>query len=970
MVVCSMTTAQHAPSSYVNPFIGTGGHGHTFPGATVPFGMMQLSPDTRLEGWDGCGGYHYSDEYIYGFSHTHLSGTGIPDYGDILIMPFTGEDYWNNGSDGKPGYRSHFSHEKEQASPGYYQVYLEDDNINAELTTTSRAGMHSYKFQQGTSQKLIIDLEHRDKVTNSWIKIISPTQIEGYRGSTAWAVDQQLYFYIEFSKPIVNQKFALDNLSITDTISFLEGKSVKTILDFGSGNGDALQVKIALSAVSPENAQLNLLTEIPGWDFEKIKKQATALWNKELGKIEVSSTNKDKLTVFYTALYHTMVVPNIYNDANGQYLGRDFKPHTTDHDYYTVFSLWDTYRAYHPLMTIIDQKRTDDFIRTFIKQYEEGGLLPVWEFSSNETWCMIGYHAIPVIADAYLKGIRGYDTDKALAAMVKSARQDHFGLKYYRNYGFIPADKDHESVSKTLEYAYDDWCIAQMAETMGNRTVADSFYLRAQGYKHLFDPATGFMRARNNGSWFIPFDPREVNFNYTEANSWQYSFYVPHDMNNFLKMHNGRKGLEKKLDSLFTAPQQTTGREQSDITGLIGQYAHGNEPSHHIAYLYNFAGTPWKTQEKVSYILNNFYTNSPDGLIGNEDCGQMSAWAVMSALGFYPVCPGSNQYVIGTPHFPEVTINLENGKTFTVRAENLTDKNIYVNAVTLNDKDYTKSFLTHDDIIAGGVLVFQMADQPNTLWGTGSGNEPFTGISSQPVVSAPIIDNHEQLFDENAMVSLTSNDNADIRYTLDGSEPDRNSALFTKPFSVNESCVLKFKGYKTGFIPSSTQVSRYVKRPQGLILRLQTKYAPQYSGNGLNTLIDGLKGSEDFRLGGWQGYQGTDLIADVTIENSNTIKSIDIGFFQDINAWIFMPQRIEILTSTDGINYALHSTLENDIPNDKWGVILKDFSFTNLAIKDRFIRIKAVSIKQCPDNHKGKGYPAWIFSDEITIKYM
>lgn len=960
--------AQIQPANYVNPFIGTGGHGHTFPGATVPFGMVQLSPDTRLEGWDGCGGYHYSDEYVYGFSHTHLSGTGIPDYGDILLMPFTGDEYWNNGYNGEPGYRSRFSHAEESASPGFYSVKLLNYNIGVSLTATARAGMHSYVYNKGDIRKLMIDLEHRDQVTNSWLKVVSENEIEGYRGSKAWAEDQRLYFVIRFSQPFTNKRLALNNIP-SDTLNYLEGSSVKGIFSFGQAADQPLIVKVGISAVSVENARLNLESEIPGWDFDLVRNNAKRLWNNELGKIEVESADKDKLSVFYTALYHTMVSPNIYNDIDGSFLGRDFKAHKADHDYYTVFSLWDTYRAFHPLMTIIDHKRTNDFIKTFIRQYEDGGLLPVWELSSNETYCMIGYHAVPVIADAFVKGIRGYDQEKALDAMLKSARQDMFGLKYYKAFGYTPADKEHESVSKTLEYAYDDWCIAKMAELMGKPEIADTFMIRAQGYKHLFDPATGFMRARYNGSWFMPFDEREVNFNYTEANSWQYSFYVPHDMNNFIKMHGGKKGLEAKLDGLFTAPAQTTGREQSDITGLIGQYAHGNEPSHHIAYLYNYAGVPWKTQEKINYIMNNFYTNSPDGLIGNEDCGQMSAWAVLSALGFYPVCPGSTQYVIGKPQFSEAAINLENGRKFIIRAENLSDSNIYIQSAELNGKLYSKSFILHEDIMNGGVLSFEMGNKPDVNWGNGAGNEPITGITSTPVLAAPVIDKHEQLFDESAVVSIVAESGAVIRYTTDGSEPDENSSVYGGPFKIDDSKVIKFKGYKTGFVATSVQTAKYVKRPQGLNLTLLSEYAPQYSGAGKNTLVDGIKGSEDFRLGGWQGYQGIDLVADLEIKSAKPVKSVSIGFFQDINAWIFMPEKVELWTSSDGKDYRLISTAGNDIPADRWGVILKEFYLPVGEITDRFIRIKAISIKQCPDNHKGRGYPAWIFTDEVSIGF-
>lgn len=968
ITLAPLVNAQSNPSRFVNPFIGTGGHGHTFPGATVPFGMVQLSPDTRLEGWDGCSGYHYSDKYIYGFSHTHLSGTGCSDYGDLLLMPFSGKTVWNNGYNGKSGYRSKFSHKNETASAGYYSVKLADDNIAVQLTATARAGMHSYLFPKGDLQQVMIDLKHRDEVTNSWINVVSNNEVEGFRGSTNWANDQRVYFVIRFSRDIRQITMALDD-KVTDQKVRLEGKNVKAALNFGNANSGPLIIKVGLSAVSTQNARENLEAEIPGWDFQEVRSEATALWNRALSKIEAVSDNTDDLTVFYTALYHTMVSPNIYNDVNGSYLGRDLKPHKADFNYYTVFSLWDTYRALHPLFTIIDQKRTNDFINTFIKQYEQGGLLPVWELSSNETYCMIGYHSIPVIADAYLKGIKGYDAEKALKAMLASAMNDRGGMRFYKKYGFIPSESEPESVSKTLEYAYDDWCIAKMAEAMDKQGIADTFMLRAQGYKHLFDPATGFMRARYNGTWFMPFDPREVNFNYTEANCWQYSFYVPQDMDHFTQLLGGKLGLDKKLDGLFTAETATTGREQSDITGLIGQYAHGNEPSHHIAYLYDYAGKPWKTQEKVNFIMHNFYTNKPDGLIGNEDCGQMSAWAVLSSMGFYAVCPGSNQYAIGKPEFNQITINLENGNKFMVKARNLSNENIYIQSANLNGKPYHKSYITHEDIMKGGVLSFEMGKQANTTWGTGDGNEPSTTINTNIVQVAPIIEDYNQMFDEPVAVKIKATDNATVRYTLDGTEPTEQSTLFTKPFMIDKSTIVKFRAYHKGLIPSAAQQAIYTKRPQNISLKLNTKYEPQYSGSGVNTLIDGLKGNEDFRLGGWQGYQGVDVEALVQLSNREPVKSVTIGFFQDINAWIFMPEKIELWSSSDGINYKLLSTITNDVPKDQWGVVIKNYTFTIPSIDDRYFKIKGVNMGVCPSWHKGNGNKAWLFVDEITFGY-
>ena len=572
--------AQKSPAEYVNPFIGTGGHGHCFPGATLPHGMLQLSPDTRLEGWDGCSGYHYSDNFIYGFSHTHLSGTGVSDYGDILLMPMTG-----NPSPLNTVYGSSFSHDREEASPGFYAVHLEDDNIDVALTTTARTGFHQYLFPSSEG-KVILDLKHRDKVLESSIHIVDSVTVTGMRRSSAWAVNQYVFFVMKFSEPIQHYGIWENDSLLSEGTSTLEhSKNAKAYFDFQL-ESKKLQIKVAISPVSIEGAIRNLEAENPGWDFESVKTMAKSVWNDELSKITVEDTSEDKKIIFYTALYHTAIAPNLNMDVDRQYRGRDNQIHTAkDFDYYSVFSLWDTYRATHPLYTLLDTKRTLDYIQTFLTQYQQGGRLPVWELASNETDCMIGYHSVSVIADAYTKGIRGFDSNLALEAMLASAHTNLFGLTGYRSRGFIEANDDHESVSKTLEYAYDDWCIAQFAKALGNQDLYKQFLERAQNYKNLLHPRTGFMQPRNNGGWILPFAPEEVNNHYTEANSWQYSFYAPQDIAGYMKLLGGKSGLEKKLDALFTASEKTTGRDQADITGLIGQYAHGNEPSHHIIYL-------------------------------------------------------------------------------------------------------------------------------------------------------------------------------------------------------------------------------------------------------------------------------------------------------------------------------------------------------------------------------------------------
>ncbi len=836
--------------NYVNPFIGTGGHGHTYPGVTMPFGMMQLSPDTRLEGWDGCSGYHYSDEYIYGFSHTHLSGTGISDYGDFLLMP-TNKVVFNNGADGKKGYRSHFSHNNEVASPGYYKVLLDSTNILVELTSTSRAGMHKYSYPSSENQLLVLDLEHRDKLLSFKINQVSKYDIKGYRFSEAWAKDQRLYFYIRFSKMI-------------GQIDYNESFS-KAIIEFSNPDNEPVYVSIGISAVDEQGAKKNLETELGNKTFEQIKNEAEAFWEKQLEKIIVESPRETYKTIFYTALYHTMLAPNLYQDVDGRYRGMDFKIHqTTKFDYYTVFSLWDTYRAAHPLYTIIEQNRTNDFINTFLAKYEEGGIIPIWDLSANYTDCMIGYHAIPVIADAYIKNIRGYDAEKAFQAMKHSAVQDKLGLKSYKKYGFIPVEEESESVSKTLEYAYDDWAIANMALAMNKPEDYNYFIKRAQNYKNVFDPETNFMRGRFRNTWFGPFDPYEVNFNYTEANAWQYSFYVPQDISGFIKLIGGKELLEQQLDNLFLAKNEIAGRNQADITGLIGQYAHGNEPSHHMAYLYNFVNKPHKTQEKVYQILTELYQNRPDGISGNEDCGQMSAWYVFSSLGFYPVTPGNNEYIIGTPLFQKATINLENNKHFSILTNNLTKENKYIASASLNGEIFKRTFITHKEIMKGGTLVFNMTDSPSD-WGTDDKNIPKTEIKDKLITPAPFIAEGEIAFKYETVVSLNVvSEKTTIFYSLNNSEYEE----YKTPFIVNKESYLKIYSEKSG-IKSSILSTQFYKIDPNISIKLETQYANQYNAGGDNALIDGLRGSLDFRTGAWQGYQDTDVIAIIDLgENS------------------------------------------------------------------------------------------------------
>jgi predicted alpha-1,2-mannosidase len=971
-------------TKYVNPFIGNGGHGHTYPGAVLPFGMVQLSPDTRLTGWDGCSAYHYSDSIIYGFSHTHLSGTGCSDYGDILLMPTTGDYEFKNDK-----YCSQFNHQNEKAELGLYSVYLDKYKINVKLTATKRVGFHSYTYSDTKNANILIDLKHRDEVINSWLEVINDSTVVGLRRSKAWAKDQWVYFAAKFSSPISSYTVALDDTNFTKSKKS-EGKNVKAIFTFSNLDKPVVQVKVGLSAVSWEGALNNIEKEASGWNFQEIQQKAKEEWNKELSKILIETDNLDQKITFYTALYHCMLAPNLYSDVDGKYRGRDNKIHTAEgFDYYTVFSLWDTYRAEHPLFTIIDQNRTNDFINTFLKQYDQAGLLPVWELSSNETFCMIGYHAVPVIADAFIKGIRNYDVNKAFEACKHSADTNLFGLDVYRKYHFIPGEYEHESVSKTLEYSYDDWCIAQMALELNPVIDYGRFIYRSAFYENLFDKQNGFLRARYNGGWYTPFDPTEVNNNYTEANCWQYNFYVPHDITKYIKMYGkydgsyaGEDEFTAKLEELFTTTAKMTGREQSDITGLIGQYAHGNEPSHHIAYLFDYAGQPSRTQFYTRKIMDEFYGNRIDGLIGNEDCGQMSAWYVLSSLGFYPVCPGQKEYAIGTPLFKKATIRLENGKKFTINASIISDKNIYIQSAKLNGDEYNKSYIDHDDIMRGKVLEFTMGPEPNKNWGCSTNNRPSTGDKINGINTTPLIISENRSFKDTLTVRIEYIDMfssyyriprpgrpyhpLEIYYSTDGSDPSRNSNLYKSPLLINNTMTIKAIAIQDKDESPIIQASFY-KIPSGRTVILNSKYSNQYSAGGPEALIDGVRGDTNFRLGGWQGFQGTDFDAIIDLGKIQPLKSLSATFLQDVGSWIWMPKDVEFSVSDDKLAFKTVAHIQNKVPDNDYKVQIQNFT-TDANISARYIKVKAKNYGTIPDWHPGAGGKSFIFIDEIVIE--
>jgi predicted alpha-1,2-mannosidase len=705
-------TNYESPNKYVDVFIGTGGHGHTYPGATLPFGMIQASPVNGTPGWDWVSGYHYSDSIITGFAQTHLSGTGIGDLNDIMIMPTNRKIMLADSSiyGGKRSYASKFSHDKEKGSPGYYSVFLDDHNINSEMTITERVAMYRFTYEYGDPQFMNIDLGYSlnwDSFTEGYFKVLqegTEKKLVGYRRSSGWANDQHLYFAMEFSEDFV----------INDVEEF-NGFTSFGNLKF-QNKGREILVKIAISPNSEDGALANLST-LEGWDFDETKLFAEMKWDKELSKIEITG-DEEKKEIFYSALYHSKLAPVLFSDAN------------QDQTKYTVFSLWDTFRAQHPLLTITNPDRINDMIQTMLDFYEENGLLPVWELHDNETNTMTGYHAIPVIADAYAKGFRGYDAELAFEAMKASAMQDQRGTDLLRKYKYIPSELENESVTKTLEYAFDDWAIAQMAFMLQKEDEYEHFIVRSGFWQNVYDDQTKFMRGKTaNGEWVEPFDPKRsshrVNTDYTEGNAWQHSWFVPHQVDKLIDLMGGDEAFSDRLDSLFNQDSNITGEYTSpDISGLIGQYAHGNEPSHHIGYLYNYAGKPWKSQEILSQIMKTQYSTAVDGLSGNEDCGQMSAWYVFSAMGFYPVNPASGKYVIGTPIFKEVTINISDAKTFTIIANEVSDENIYIQSASLNGILLESSYISHEDIMAGGELIFEMGSTPNKNWANKTEQRP------------------------------------------------------------------------------------------------------------------------------------------------------------------------------------------------------------------------------------------------------
>ncbi|MDR0890968.1 MAG: GH92 family glycosyl hydrolase [Endomicrobium sp.] len=950
----------------VNTLIGTDFHGHTYPGAVAPFGMVQLSPDTRKEGWDGCSGYHYSDTILYGFSHTHLSGTGCSDYADILFMP-TYKD------ENAKTYNETFNHKDEKATAGYYSVRLKNSNIFVELSATERGGYHRYTFyDRNTAPKILIDLEYRDELISSYWNKIDDRTITGFRESKAWNPDQRLFFAARFSKDIKEIKY--------------DSASKRILLYFDKNDEEETKIEsiVCLSSVSEEGALKNLNAE-KSKNFSEAKNEANRLWEEALGKIDIYGGTLSQQKTFYTALYHCMIAPNLYSDVDGNYLGMDKKIHKAEnYERYSVFSLWDTYRALHPLLTIIDQKKTKDFVETALDMYNQSGRLPIWELASHETYCMIGLHGISMIVDAYMKGIRG-DEKTTLEALLSNGSSQRllkitkekgnpntplFGLDYFDTYGYISSEKEVESVSKTLEYAYNMWCIAQMIKEKKVMMFYKEFIEKAQYYKNLYNPKNKFIQPKINGKFLDDFDPKQIDQNYTEGNGWQYGFYVPQDVNGLINLMGGDEIFCKYLDSCFSSKEPTTGRKQADVTGLIGQYSHGNEPSHHIAYLYTYAGESYKTQELVRKILNTLYSDKPDGLCGNEDCGQMSAWYVFSALGFYPVCPGSNEYIIGSPLFDKAVIHLENGKDFTINSPQ-DDKSPYIDKIKLNGKNYKKLYINHFDIMQGGEISFKMSNTPNKKLGKKEKYRPKSEIKDYPITIVPYFEYEDNTtFTKEKQVYINSiNGNIVMPQLI---YKDRNLVHFGdndykhRDITINESVTIEATSTSEDNVESKKVSLTFNKISDKIKIDLLSKINPIYPGSGKDGLIDKILGTKKWQLGAWMGFCKINFVAIVDLQDEK-INRIGANFIQDSRSWIFFPKEINYYTSQDGKTFTLLERVENKIYEKDEEIKTQTF-FTTLPIDARYIKVEAISIGQNPLWHLSPKEDAWLFIDEIIIE--
>ena len=973
-----------APLSHeVDPFIGTGGHGHTYPGATVPFGMVQVSPDTRLDGWDGCGGFHITDDVLYGFSHTHLQGTGVSDYGDVLLMPTVGQ--MDTGSVWRDRYRDRFEEGSQEAHAGYYRCALERSGIDVELTASDRVGYHRWTLDQKDTLQLVVDLAHRDELINYGMYPLDDTTLVGQRVSDNWAEEQHVYFAMRFNRPFewLDQMAELETSEVNGVLE--QELSYVPVFTMVFKDVVSVEARVSLSFVDIDGAVQNLNEEAPqASGFEAARTAAEKRWDGALSRIEISEDDKEERTVFYTALYHSLTVPNLATDVDGRYRGTDLQIHTAPEGMprHTVFSLWDTFRATHPLLNVLEPDRTEVFIQNFIGMHNEGGKLPMWELASNYTGCMIGYHAVPVIADAWSKGLRGFDADAALEAMVAVATSDDLAKPIWDSLGYLPLEKESESVSKTLEYAFDDACIASMARDMGRMDIAERFGRRAQGWRNLFNPKNQFLQPRYGAAWREAFDPTEVTFEYTEANGWQYNFFVPHDVSGHIELLGGPEGYAHMLDSMFNGPSRLSGRHQSDITGLIGQYAHGNEPSHHMAYLPSFVGHPEQTQALVDSICDALYTAEPDGLSGNEDCGQMSSWFVWSALGMYPVTPGSPKYVIGTPRYDAFQWMLPNGNVLEVEVDRSSPEAVFVHGLTIDGLPVNRTWVGHDELMAGGHWHFEVRDEPvgEDGWGKAQSAWPVENwtLGDAAFVAAPFIDAPRSYSGDSLLVPLgTIDTEAQVWVRVVEDTPEARSVGADMsgfvpalgPVTVRGTQVVQVVSEDHGS-KSAVVSSRIARVNPDFSIEIREPYANQYAAGGDRALIDGIRGEgEDFRTGDWQGFYGKDAFVTVDLGQEYRIKSLSVGVLQDVKSWIWAPEKVTCRTSLDGVSFVDFGSASTSLEPVDYTPLTERIGFDGDAVA-RYVQMELNQFNGAviPEWHLGRLNPTWVFADEFGFE--
>ena len=970
--------------------IGTDGHAHTFPGATTPFGMVQLSPSNDFKGWDWCSGYHYSDSILKGFAHNHISGPGLAGLGDILLMPTTGGVQVTPGTELNPesGYRSRFSHKKEKAHAGYYSVYLDDYGVNVELTCTPRVGFHLYTFTNGGGN-IIIDPTHSvfEFVINSEIEILSDTEVRGYKHSKGEAGNRKVYFHALFSKPFKTSGIA-QNDSLISAKTKATGRNSKAYVSYDLAKNETVEVKLALSHVSYEGAYQNLIAEAEDLSFEEAQEQAEALWNKKLNKFHIEGSKKQK-RIFYTAVYHSFISPNVFSDINGNYMVGG-KQYHSDFTQYSTFSTWDTYRALHPLFTIVEHEASKDFVNSLVSRHTVSKVgLPVWELLGHDNMCMIGYNTVSPMADAVLKGIEGIDAEEVFEAikaasvsLEKGSANYDDGMKEYLTLGFVPGEIN-SSVSKTTEQNYYDWLIALIAKKLGKQEDFEHYLKRSVSYRYLFHEESKFLYPRNStGEWSL----MDINkwddliANYVSGNMWGYSSYVPHDVSGLIKLMGGKDEFEKWLDNIYADTSSIKGSAHVDISGFIGKYGHGDEPSHHMPYLYNYIGKAWKTQEITQKILNSFYNDTPDGITNNEDLGQMSAWYIFSSLGFYPVCPGDMMYIITSPTHPKATFNLENGKKFTVIANDISEENKYIQSVRLNGNEHTQSYITHQQIMDGGELVFEMGSAANKSWATKDSDLPVSEVQVNGSVHAknnnlvfkPYVSKKLDVFEKPFKLELHCNtNNATIYYTLDGSTPNKNSKKYEEPILIEKNVLIKARAYVEKKKPSLILEKFYHKgknlNNKKLVAKVELKKVPNRYGEE-SMLFDRKTGSAKFADGTWCGWEGDNLELLISFKKTTALANISVGYFINSSKWIFPPKEIAIYVSNDNktfepIENNRLPVLEDEVQDGT--VVRKQTELNGKSLK--YLKLIVKNAGAIPNWHAGAGKKPWLFIDEIII---